>query len=284
MPAFAQEYTTDAKVTCPGCEKADKDIIWTAWETVADNTVTQDLHYQLTANVALTGQITVAIGANLLLDLNGFTIQAAKLERCFDVQGGKLTIIDSSANQTGAVIGGDVSGNETTGDANVGGAIRVATGGELNILGGTVKGGYAANGGNIWCAKNTVLNITGGVIRDGYAVAVSSSTGRGGNVYTQAVTTIAGNAKILNGFAQYVSGNSGRGGNLCVHNYAVATIKGNAIVAGGYAGYRGGNILVNYHSSLTIQENAEIYGGTARKYANNVDVMTSTLNMEGGTI
>ena len=283
-PTLAESYTTAAQVTCPGCGLTNQDIQWTAWENIPGNTVAEDLHLQLTDYVVLTEQITVT--GNLLLDLNGYSLFAAEKSRCFDVNGGTLTLIDSAASQKGAVVGGDVSGNAVTEDsaANVGGTIRVTGNGVLNILSGTVRDGSAVTGGNIHCAKGTTLNISGGVVRDGYAVAIDGSTGRGGNIYTSATTTISGNAQIVGGFAQYGSGNSGRGGNLFIHNRAEAIIKGNAIIAGGYAGYRGGNILVNYRSVLTVQENAEIYGGTARKYANNVDVMTATLNMEGGTI
>ena len=277
---FSAGYTTNAQVTCPSCGLANGDIVWTAWE--GETTIADDRHLQLKKDVSLTEQITVT--GNLLLDLNGYTLTAAKQDRAFYVSGGTLTVIDSSAEGGGAIKGGDVSSNGATDNANAGGAIYVNSNGALNLYSGTVKGGYAVTGGNIHCAKGTTLNIYGGVVRDGYAVAIDGSTGRGGNIYTSATTVISGNAQILNGIAQYGTGNSGRGGNLFVHNNCQTVIKGNAIVAGGYAGYRGGNILINYASTLTIQEKAEIYGGTARKYANNVDVMTSTLNMEGGTI
>ena len=283
LPAPAT--ATTAQVTCPVCDQTGENVVWASWSELADNTITGDKHLKLTENVLLTEQVVIASGGNLLLDLNGYALRAAELSRCFDVRGGTLTITDSSANKTGVLYGGDVSGLGATDNAYGGGAIRVASAGELNILGGTIRGGYAAQGGNIWTAKGTTLNISGGVVKDGYAVAVDGSTGRGGNLYTQSATTISGDARIVGGFAQYGSGNSGRGGNIFAHNRGtVVTIKGNAIVAGGYAGYRGGNILVNYYATLTVQENAEIYGGTARKYGNNLDVMTSTFNMEGGTI
>ena len=283
LPAPATAAT--AQVTCPVCNQTGEEMEWTSWSELAEGTISEDKHLKLTENVRLTEQVVISSGGNLLLDLNGYTLRAAALSRCFEVQGGTLTITDSSANQTGTVLGGDVSGMGATDEAYGGGTIRVTNAGKLHILGGTIRGGYAAKGGNIWTAKGTILNIEGGVVKDGYAVAVDGSTGRGGNIYTQSATTISGNARIVGGFAQYGTGNSGRGGNIFAHNRDTAvTIKGDAIVAGGYAGYRGGNILVNYHATLTMQENAQVYGGTARKYGNNLDVMTATLNMEGGTI
>ena len=282
LPAPAAAAT--AQVTCPVCNQTGEEMEWTSWSALAATTISEDQHLKLTENVRLTEQVVISSGGNLLLDLNGYTLRAAADSRCFSVQGGTLTITDSSEKQTGTLIGGDVSALGAEEYAYGGGTIQVAAEGKLHILGGTITGGYAAQGGNIWTAKGTTLTIEGGVVKDGYAVAVDGSTGRGGNIYTQSTTTISGNARIVGGFAQYGSGNSGRGGNIFAHNRGEITIKGDAIVAGGYAGYRGGNILVNYYATLTIQENAQIYGGTARKYANNLDIMTSTLNMEGGTI
>ena len=271
---------------CPSCGTALSELTYTDWDGTGE--VTGDCHYRLTKNISLFGDITVSTGVNLVLDLNGFCLTAAKNSRVFMVSGGILTVLDSSEAGTGALVGGDVSGLSSTSNLNAGGTIHLGSGGTFNLLSGTVRDGYGVTGGNIYCAKGTTLNITGGTVTGGYAVAISSSTGRGGNIYTQATTEISGNARILNGYAQYgnISGtnNSGRGGNLFVHNGANAVIKGDAVVAGGYAGWRGGNILVNYHATLTVQENAEIYGGTAKKYANNLDVMTATFNMEGGTI
>ena len=271
---------------CPVCGTTLVNLDFTALDSataIPGNTASGDQHYRLTANVTLTEQITVT--GNLLLDLNGYSLSAAKNDRCFNVVGGTLIVYDGSAAQTGALIGGDVSSLAATDNAYAGGTIRITSGGTLNYYSGTVKGGYAAQGGNIWSAKGTTMNIFGGVITGGYAVAVDGSTGRGGNLYVQGTVDIGGTARILNGYAQYGTGNSGRGGNIFAHNRdTLVTIGSNAIVAGGYAGYRGGNILVNYYATLTVRENAEIYGGTARKYANNLDVMTSTLNMEGGTI
>lgn len=281
VPCPVVSFAADETVTaCPSCGTALSELTYEAF--AGSTTIIGDVHYQLTGNVALDAQVTVT--GNLVLDLNGYSMYAAAGNRVFDVVGGTLTVIDSSEEQSGKLVGADVSGLSATDNAYSGGTIRVSEKGTLNMLSGTVTGGYAALGGNIFCAKGTFLNITGGTVTGGYAVALDGSTGRGGNIYTMATTTISGTAKLLNGYAQFKEGNSGRGGNLFVHNYAQVAVKGDAIIAGGYAGHRGGNILINYYSTLTVQENAQIYGGTARKYANNVDVMTSTLNIEGGTI
>ena len=271
-----------AALTCPSCGLTGEALAWENWALPAENRVSDHRHLKLTKNVTLTQAITVT--GQLFLDLNGFTLKAAKQDRAFDVAGGTLILADSTDGETGAVVGGDVSGLGSENNAYTGGTIRVTDTGALHILSGTVKDGSAAQGGNIFCARGTFLNISGGTVQDGYAVALDGSTGRGGNLYTMATAIVNGNARIVGGYAQYGSGNSGRGGNLFIHNRGTLELSGSAIIAGGYAGQRGGNVLANYHSELTVKENAEIYGGTAKTCGNNIDVMTATLTVEGGTI
>ena len=283
-------YTTATSVTCPACGQAGENIVWTSWTEIPENTVSGDLHYQLTANVRLTQAITVPTGGNLLLDLNGFSLYAAQNTRVFNVTGGTVTVLDSSAEGDGRLVGGDVSGNGSASSAYAGGTVSVTSKGTFTLLSGTVTGGSAAQGGNIYCAKNTFLNIHGGTVSKGTAIPVDGSTGRGGNIYAQSTTVIDGDARIIDGTAKYdpvadySPNNAGRGGNLFLHNSGITTISGNAVIVNGHAGSRGGNITVNYHASLTLQENAVIYGGYAKSHGSNVDVMTATLNVEGGTI
>ena len=283
-PVVSAEETPAVPDTCPGCGLLLTELTYENWDSTtvfAENTITGDNHYRLTEDVTLTAQMTLT--GPLVLDLNGYTMKAAENERCFDIQGGTLMLLDSSESKSGSLTGSDISGKDAADEACNGGTIRVKAG-EFIMLGGTVRDGHGAQGGNIYCAAKTSLRIYGGTIRDGVAAGVGSSYGRGGNIYTQATTLITGDALIEGGIARYSEGNSGRGGNLFVHNRNTTVISGNAKIILGNAASRGGNILVNYNATLTIRDNAEIYGGTAKSAGSNIDVMTSTLNIAGGTI
>ena len=280
-PAFAETGTPDLPGTCPCCGAAAEAIDWSVLTPglFANNQISTNQHVTMEQDVELTGQVEIATGAHLLLDLNGHKLTTAS-GRVFDVAGGALTVFDSSAEKTGAIVGGDVS---AAGAANYGGGTVRLEGGTFTLLGGTVTGGKAAQGGNIYVDQNSTATISGGTVRDGYAAGIDSTSGRGGNIYALGAVNISGDARILNGYAQYVSGNSGRGGNVFVQA-ATVTLSGNAILAYGYAESRGGNLLVNSGATLILQENAEIYGGVAKSYGNNIDVMTAHLQIAGGTI
>ena len=284
-PAFAEVRTPDFSGTCPCCGAAAEAIEWSVLtpELFENNRISANRHVTMTADVELTGQLEIPTGVHLLLDLNGFRLSAAG-DRVFNVTGGGLTVFDGSAEKTGTIVGGDVS---ATGAANYGGgAVRVN--GTFTLLSGTVTGGKAAQGGNIYVDLNSTLTITGGTVRDGYAAGMDSSSGRGGNIYALGDVHISGDARILNGYAQVTpnmtgTNNSGRGGNLFIQA-ANVTLSGNAVVAYGYAEGRGGNMLINSQATLYLQDNAEIYGGVAKSYGDNIDLMTSHLNISGGTI
>ena len=275
-------------IACPSCGMELSELVYEDWTGAA--AITGDCHYRLTKKVVLSTPVEVAAGANLVLDLNGYSLYAAENSLVFNVSGGTVTVLDSSADGTGALVGNDVSGNGSAGSAYAGGTVSVTNKGTFNLLSGTVTGGTAAQGGNIYTAKGTFLNIRGGTVSKGTAVPVNGSTGRGGNIYTQATAVICGDAKIIDGTAKYdvvadySPNNAGRGGNLFVHNSGTVTVSGNAVIANGHAGSRGGNITVNYNASLTLRENAVIYGGYAKSHGSNIDVMTATLTVEGGTI
>ena len=281
-PALAQGQTSALPGTCPCCGKAAEAIEWSVLTPALfeNNRITANCHVTMDRNVELTGQVEIATDAYLLLDLNGFRLTAAGGGRVFHVNGGALTVFDSSAEKTGTIVGGDVS---ATGAANYGGGTIRLNGGAFTLHSGTVTGGKAAQGGNLYVDQNSTATIAGGTVRDGFAAGMDSSSGRGGNIYALGAVEISGDARILKGYAQYGSGNSGRGGNLFVQGAAV-TVSGNAVLAHGYADGRGGNLLLNSGATLFLRENAEIYGGVAKSYGNNIDVMTSHLNVSGGTV
>jgi len=121
----------------------------------------------------------------------------------------------------------DASGHSITGN---GGAIYLAGSiGEINITGGTVKGGNAVMGGTIYTAGGNV-NITGGTITGGTA-----STG--GNVYANDLTITGGiitdgtavngeNIALMSGFTAKIQDCTVSNGNITVENGSNLTLGG----------------------------------------------------------
>ena len=246
----------ETAAVCPSCGIGIAEITYTDWnrDTVfADNTVTGDCHYRLTEDVTLSECVEVGAEANLVLDLNGFSLRAAEENRCFSVRG-TLTILDSSSQGTGKLIGGDVSVNGADNSTNAG---TVYLRGNLNLLSGTITGGKSTHGGNIFISTTGELNIYGGTVSDG---VVEGDNRYGGNIYCKGNINMYGGA-IENGTAQDNGGNISfnAGGSLNLYN---GTISG-GIVTGGvnssgttFTG-NGGNIYITGANSRLY-----MYGGT----------------------
>ena len=114
-------------------------------------------------------------GKSITIDLNGHTLNRncsskTKDGHIFEVyDDSTLTIMDSSAEKTGAITGGW---------SGYGGGIYVNTGGILKLLGGTITGNKATDdGGGVYLEKGAMLRLFGGEIRGNTAVE------HGGGVY-----------------------------------------------------------------------------------------------------
>ena len=150
---------------------------------------TDGAYIRLTADITFSSTETpvdVPSGAAVVLDLNGHAVNRGltgsnassnRNGRCFTVEG-KLTIEDSSGDDSGRITGGYCTMS--------GGGISVSGGGELILNGGSVcdnvvspsnglGGGISVNGGS--------FTMNGGLIYDNSAGSGdSSTTGRGGGV------------------------------------------------------------------------------------------------------
>lgn len=239
---------------CEHCD--DANIVWTPWDanTVVDDAIVSG-HYYLTENVTV-GETNIGIAAdqNVVIDLNGKTITASAASRAFYVYG-TLSIQDSSAEKTGAIVGGTVSG------AN-GGTIYVTTNATFNLYSGTIRGGSAQRGGNIYVgASGTTFNMYGGAVIGGTAdqsltTGTSTTNGRGGNIF-------------------------GNGGAVNIERGTISdgvTLLNSAGKGSSWAG----NILMN-GGTLTVKEGVVIENGTAKAGAN-LYLVAATLNMTGGQI
>ncbi len=229
------------------------------------------------------GALFIPEGANLILDLNGFTINrnltketAVSGSRVFVVEG-NLTIIDNKYNHeevmyiyenckenknllnanisllsTGKIKGGAVT-NE-----HKGGGIFVDTTGELNIYGGMICDNYALpttgnyGGGGIYCYKG-VVNMYDGIIYKN-----TSYFKRGGGIYV-----LAGTFNMYNGFVLSNSNENTWGAGVCVSGEKIGeTINyGRMNITGGYfshnyGGHGSGISSIGY--SKTKISNVEI--------------------------
>ena len=129
------------------------------------------------------GRITVPAGADIILDLNGHTIDRNLTDEIENgsvifVNGGTLTVEDNSAKKTGKITGGMNS---------LGGGIHATIGSKLTINSGTITGNKSSNAGGIYMAgnstaatKETKFIMNGGEISNNH-------TSSGGGVYLNGI-------------------------------------------------------------------------------------------------
>ena len=181
----------------------------------------------------------------------------------------KVTITDSTIS--GGVANGAAAYADTTVTDNRGKGLKME-----NI------------GGNIYLTAVARATIDGNTVISGGSCAGSTATddkthtGYGGNIFSNRLIDIKGNAQILNGVA-----NDNPGGNIYLGNYSHCTISENAKVTGGIGNGNsgGGNIYITgVNSTLTIKDNAEVSGGSARGGGNIYANSDSKVYITGGTI
>ena len=153
---------------------------------------------RLTENIVMTGAVTVNNGNRLTIDLNGHTLTAAANSKAFYIQGGALTIEDSSG--TGVIQGsGTVNG--------YGGAIWMSSGDSTNALtltGGTIRGFTAKYGAGVYMGSGT-FSMTGGAIQN--CSATDGGLADGGGVYVS-----SGSFELTGGTISACKANNAGGG------------------------------------------------------------------------
>lgn len=226
-------YITDRKPEPVShiCEHGSEDTLWLAWNS--SKGFTENGYYVLTEDATLSKRITVEVGQEVTLCLNGHTLTCT--DRVFSVYG-KLTIcdhkledgsyagsivtsysnpLDDQGNITTNVYGGlaylyneeqDVSlsilgGNYIhTGTVTSGGLVFVAStsssgfGAELNLYDGTLQGGHATESGGAVAVRNVgAFHMYGGRITD-----CEAKTGAGVHVQSAGAVFTMENGKIDN--------------------------------------------------------------------------------------
>ena len=230
--------------------------------------------YMLNHNVKTTGLIVVRSGVKVIIDLNGFYIDRG-LTKCVDKgsvirveNGGELTIMDSSGDNSGQIKGGA--------SFNGGG---ICNHGKLTIDGGTITQNKALHstfggGGGIFNGKYGgdtpgKLIIKGGVIKENIA---RQGAGICNDSYSE-VAIVAGT--IMNNKADE---NGGGFLTYCGSNISGGTFKNNK------ADGLGGGIYVDAESATITQNGRVVVENNQAKAGGGVYVKNGSLLMEGSPI
>ena len=140
---------------CPHCNTALSEITWETWAgTAGDLNATG--HYRLAADCEQGGQVKLT-GGDLVVDLAGHTLSTTTSSRPFYVNGGTLSILDTSEGKTGLV----------TGKATASGAVLFVNGnGTLHIYGGTYESAASTgkDGGTIAINGTVTLHEKGSAL------------------------------------------------------------------------------------------------------------------------
>ncbi len=290
-----------------------KVVLMNDWVAEANSTYTTSFGNTNAFNV---GRISVNVGVEITLDLNGKTINRNLVKfkddgtilSKQDVErgnvifvAGKLNIMDSKYDAV-AVSGlykqyksvkndlrgafnnleyGKITGGSIKSFESFGGGIGVFTGGELNFYSGIIAQNYAYASGAIGIVTDAACNIYGGLIFN------NSAHENGGIGCNQGDLNIYGGIISFNeDVVNYDSNATSRqGGGIWYSNYNGKLYISNAIIAHNTARSRGAGILVSASNSVTITStdisynDSGLYGaGIYVMVAKFVDMLNSTFS------
>lgn len=242
------------------------------------------------------GELSVASGTDIILDLNGHSLNAKgtfdEPKRVFNVEG-KLTIMDSTDKKKNGTGKGKICGGFVTDD---GGAIVVENGGELIINSGAICDNKAVNiseqgqgGGAIDCFGK--LTINGGAIfhnsaRWGGAIGLNKGAEflmTGGRIYENESLTMDGSA--INMWNDWNKGDITStiiGGEIYgnISNYTTGDVDGDSTEGGVESA--GNAIWVE--GTLYLGGTAKIYGNRQGKYTTGTGWTDLTENANLGIV
>jgi hypothetical protein len=234
--------------------------------------------------------LTVNAGKTSVLDLNGHTINRGRTSATsygfvVYVHGGDLTIMDSSAEQTGTITGGYSS------YSSAGGGVQIDRGGNLTLAGGSITGNTANyNGGGVYVDDGScAFTMTGGSISNNTAISGrgggvfvgndSNTTSDSGSVFTMTGGTISGNSAYYGGGVYIWSIDSDSHG---VHSVSVFHMTGGTI-SGNSATYGGGVYLTGAGSAFDMT-GGSVIGNAAASSAGGIYVTANTQMTIGGLV
>lgn len=301
---YALKATQGDTGYCPHCYDPQKPatVTWYIWGGSVD---ASKLHCYLTKNDnRVSSNSHISISQNLVLDLNGWSVNLNGRRVLMNTSNKTMVIMDSAggglmegtgsgaanggllymgANTSLTLLSGTLRRDPVTEVTNIvkcGGVIDAeGAGAKVSVQGGVISGGIvetegSIGGGNIYInATNAKLTMSAGIIKNGSAAGTA-----GGNIYSKGVTTISG------GFV--IGGTAATGGS--VYATGSTTLSGGA-VCGGTAD-NGGNL---YTTGSTTISGGAVYGGVAADNADTTEVnegiggnlyATGALAVSGGLI
>jgi len=219
---------------CPHCQQ---EVKFEAWLSTTSLPCTDSGHFYLMDHVQLEAQQSMQAGAEVILDLNGKTVDGAKGLRLYSIhnENTKLSILDSSAEQTGKLaVHGDISAY---------GSCVWLRYGDFNLYSGTLDGSDATNSAYalVHVSSDMTFNMFGGTIKNGTTVVSFNETsgaqvgGNGGNVYAvgkfvMSGGSITGGTAVSTGSGEDKIG--GMGGNVYVSKSGTFEMTGGTITGG----------------------------------------------------
>ena len=286
IEVYAQTLMQLSSVTkgCAAC--GEENVQWTALTEglleSKDNALSAG-HYYLQSDLEIDTAITSG-GTKVCLDLNGCTLTATGTDRTLVVSGSKtLNILDTSENQTGAIVG---SKNCT---ASTGGNLYVDTA-TVNLYSGTIIGGHATQyGGNIFLLDGGTINLYGGLVENG-TVDAGDADSAGGNICGASETSSRKASNIC------LAGGMVRGGAIGQNSSDATTniyAQGDLTLTGTtawdepvHAGIRSGtNVIVDgvYTGKLHIWDNGKVAkaGTVIGSGKNGADISGAQITVEG---
>jgi len=272
------------------CEHCGEEVFWMPFGTM--NTVSGSGHYYLTNDLKVASPYAYGSGSllgddawKIVIDLNGKTIASSTraFNLLYDVE---LTIMDTSKEQTGTVIGG---GDPGKGSGQV---ILVNYGADLTIYGGTFKAENVPEdrtnvSGGIIYVGNSLATLTINGVKDKYQLSDASLNIYGGTlVGTKAlnggvISLTAAEFNMTGGRIIPAASITGVGESVHLNSVKPATITGGVIEGGVYlaSGQKG---AVTISGETVIQKNETCSTGLAVASGVKVDFTGLTGNASIG--
>lgn len=253
---------------CPHC---DKTVTWNIWDGDNGKLPTAAGHWKIGKDYTSTASTIAA--ADVVVDLNGHTVKVASATQGYILNNAatKLTILDTSKEQTGAIIangGADLTASY--------GLIEVAKAKAVfNLLSGTIDGSNinaTQVGAVVYVIKGGIVNIEGGKIVGGTTVGGLNETtgadigGRGGAILIKAggIVNVSG-GEIVGGKAIRNTSltSNAHGGAIYVEKTGKLNVSGGKI-SGGTAEL-GGNCVYILQEADLVQTGGEIESVEVKK-------------------
>lgn len=216
----------------------------------------------------LNGQLAVTGGANIVLDLNGHTLDRSLTSQIASgavlyVDAATLHIKDSSPEAVGTITGGRNVGS--------GGAICVIGGSRVILDGGNIVHNVSDSHGGGININNSYLEMNGGVV--GYNTA--NTNGLGGGIF------IGNGSMVFNGGIVRNNTSLRNGGGIYVNQYGEITVNGGEVFSNSTPN-NGGGISGN-GKFLTIN-NVKVYDNYAGQNGGGIYTSNGVFTLNGGEI